>query len=134
MNSGAPGIASSSCTSTPSMSMSHDSICVCGTRESLGKERSLKNRCASLPQFAKETLSEGGGTVPHPAEYVESRKPVRRGGNRVGAARTERGGPRPGRNPGEARVSALLARHGPALMRVARQASMCHDDAMDALQ
>ena len=51
----------------------------------------------------------------------------------MGAARTERGG-RPGPNPGEARVSALLARHGPALMRVARQASMCHDDAMDALQ
>jgi RNA polymerase sigma factor (sigma-70 family) len=51
----------------------------------------------------------------------------------VEAARTDRDG-RPGRGPGEARVSALLARHGPALMRVARQASLCHDDAMDALQ
>jgi DNA-directed RNA polymerase specialized sigma24 family protein len=51
----------------------------------------------------------------------------------VKAARTERAG-RPGRSPGDARVTALLTRHGPALMRVARQASLCHDDAMDALQ
>jgi RNA polymerase sigma factor (sigma-70 family) len=34
----------------------------------------------------------------------------------------------------DARVAALLARHGAALMRVARQASLCHDDAADALQ
>jgi RNA polymerase sigma factor (sigma-70 family) len=34
----------------------------------------------------------------------------------------------------EARVVALLARHGSVLMRVARQASLCHDDAADALQ
>jgi RNA polymerase sigma factor (sigma-70 family) len=34
----------------------------------------------------------------------------------------------------EARVVALLARHGAVLMRVARQASLCHDDAADALQ
>ena len=34
----------------------------------------------------------------------------------------------------EARVAALLARHGGALMRVARQASLCQDDAADALQ
>jgi RNA polymerase sigma factor (sigma-70 family) len=34
----------------------------------------------------------------------------------------------------EARVVAMLARHGAVLMRVARQASLCHDDAADALQ
>jgi RNA polymerase sigma factor (sigma-70 family) len=38
------------------------------------------------------------------------------------------------RNGPDARVQALLARHGTTLMRVARQASLCEDDAMDALQ
>jgi DNA-directed RNA polymerase specialized sigma24 family protein len=34
----------------------------------------------------------------------------------------------------DARVAAMLARHSGTLMRVARQCSLCHDDAADALQ
>ena len=34
----------------------------------------------------------------------------------------------------EARVRAMLARHGATLLRVARQASLCEDDAHDAVQ
>src|SRR4051794_39843925 len=134
MNSGAPGTGCSSWTSTPSMSMSHESICACATVRSLGEARSLKNDCANLPQIAKDSLSGEGRNCPSSGSiHREPEIGTTDGGSRVGAARTERGG-RPGRSPGEARVSALLARHGPALMRVARQASMCHDDAMDALQ
>ncbi len=33
-----------------------------------------------------------------------------------------------------ARVEAMVARHGPALLRVANQFSLCHDDALDAYQ
>src|SRR3954464_12312280 len=32
------------------------------------------------------------------------------------------------------RVEAMVARHGPALLRVANQFSLCHDDALDAYQ
>src|SRR3954471_2310732 len=32
------------------------------------------------------------------------------------------------------RVEAMVARHGPALVRVANQFSLCHDDALDAYQ
>ena len=39
-----------------------------------------------------------------------------------------------GRAPADARVAAMLARHGGTLMRVARQWSLCHDDALDAFQ
>jgi RNA polymerase sigma factor (sigma-70 family) len=35
---------------------------------------------------------------------------------------------------GGARVAAVVARHEAALLRVARQASLCHDDALDAYQ
>src|SRR5918911_1665056 len=34
----------------------------------------------------------------------------------------------------ERRVEALIARHGPALLRVANQFSLCQDDALDAYQ
>src|SRR3954447_628337 len=34
----------------------------------------------------------------------------------------------------ERRVEAMVARHGAALMRVANQFSLCHDDALDAYQ
>src|ERR1700712_5270604 len=33
-----------------------------------------------------------------------------------------------------ARVERMVARHGPALLRVANQFSLCHDDALDAYQ
>src|SRR5690242_4788979 len=33
-----------------------------------------------------------------------------------------------------ARVEAMVTRHGPALLRVANQFSLCHDDALDAYQ
>ena len=38
--------------------------------------------------------------------------------------------------PGEGarRVESMVARHGPALLRVANQFSLCHDDALDAYQ
>src|SRR3954464_14997921 len=32
------------------------------------------------------------------------------------------------------RVESMVARHGPALLRVANQFSLCHDDALDAYQ
>jgi RNA polymerase sigma factor (sigma-70 family) len=51
----------------------------------------------------------------------------------VGAART-RQGISARRSAPDARVAALLARHSGALMRVARQASLCQDDALDAVQ
>jgi RNA polymerase sigma factor (sigma-70 family) len=51
----------------------------------------------------------------------------------VGAAKTQQGRDSD-RLAADARVTALLSRHGPALIRVAKQASLCHDDAMDALQ
>src|SRR4051794_41740982 len=35
---------------------------------------------------------------------------------------------------GARRVEAMVARHGPALLRVANQFSLCHDDALDAYQ
>src|SRR4051795_5573830 len=35
---------------------------------------------------------------------------------------------------GERRVEAMVPRHGPALLRVANQFSLCHDDALDAYQ
>src|SRR3954465_4835802 len=35
---------------------------------------------------------------------------------------------------GARRVKAMVARHGPALLRVANQFSLCHDDALDAYQ
>ena len=35
---------------------------------------------------------------------------------------------------GARRVEAMVARHGPALIRVANQFSLCHDDALDAYQ
>ena len=37
-------------------------------------------------------------------------------------------------DPPEKRIAALFDAHGPALMRVARQFSLCSDDAHDALQ
>ena len=40
-----------------------------------------------------------------------------------------------GERPDSARrVEATVARHGPALLRVANQFSLCHDDALDAYQ
>src|SRR3954454_10608337 len=40
-----------------------------------------------------------------------------------------------GRMPAaERRVKAMVTRHGPALLRVANQFSLCHDDALDAYQ
>jgi RNA polymerase sigma factor (sigma-70 family) len=51
----------------------------------------------------------------------------------VEAARTQRAGA-VGRAARDARVSAMLARNGAALMRVARAASLCQDDAADAVQ
>src|SRR5215210_5380431 len=41
-----------------------------------------------------------------------------------------------GHGPGQSarRVEAMVARHGPALVRVANQFSLCHDDALDAYQ
>jgi DNA-directed RNA polymerase specialized sigma24 family protein len=50
----------------------------------------------------------------------------------VGAARLQRISTE--KTAADARVTALLAKHGGALMRVARQASLCQDDAADALQ
>ena len=35
---------------------------------------------------------------------------------------------------GARRVEAMVTRHGPALLRVANQFSLCHDDALDAYQ
>src|SRR3954454_22486514 len=32
------------------------------------------------------------------------------------------------------RVEAMVSRHGPAVLRVANQFSLCHDDALDAYQ
>lgn len=52
---------------------------------------------------------------------------------RVAAGRMQQGA-MAGRAPADARVAAMLARHGGALMRVARQWSLCHDDALDAFQ
>lgn len=49
------------------------------------------------------------------------------------AGRMQRGA-KAGRAPADTRVAAMLARHGGALMRVARQWSLCHDDALDAFQ
>ena len=51
----------------------------------------------------------------------------------MGQERTQRDAA-PSAPAAEARVRALLARHGPALLRVARQVSLCHDDALDAFQ
>jgi RNA polymerase sigma factor (sigma-70 family) len=50
----------------------------------------------------------------------------------VAAAGTGRA--RQTRGAAEARVTAMLARHGATLRRVARQASLCEDDASDAVQ
>ncbi|MDA0174512.1 RNA polymerase sigma factor [Solirubrobacter taibaiensis] len=47
------------------------------------------------------------------------------------AALGERG---PGVAAGAQRVEAMVGRHGPALLRVANQFSLCHDDALDAYQ
>jgi RNA polymerase sigma factor (sigma-70 family) len=52
----------------------------------------------------------------------------------VAAGRTQQGAKREGRALADARVAAMLARHGGALMRVARQWSICQDDASDAFQ
>src|ERR671939_692671 len=52
----------------------------------------------------------------------------------VAAGRTQQGARRAERALADARVAAMLARHGGALMRVARQWSICHDDALDAFQ
>src|SRR5919199_4233604 len=51
----------------------------------------------------------------------------------LAAGRTQQGA-MAGRAEADARVAAMLARHGGALMRVARQWSLCHDDALDAFQ
>src|SRR5215217_1347177 len=61
-----------------------------------------------------------------PESGVRGREPA------LAVARTQQG--RGVGGSADARVAALLARHGAALMRVARQASFCHDDAADALQ
>jgi RNA polymerase sigma factor (sigma-70 family) len=39
-----------------------------------------------------------------------------------------------GASPSARRVEAMVTRHGPALLRVANQFSLCHDDALDAYQ
>src|SRR5919202_3734951 len=46
----------------------------------------------------------------------------------VGGARVQRSA------DAEARVAAVMAAHGRALLRVANRWSLCHDDAMDAYQ
>src|ERR671927_93761 len=51
----------------------------------------------------------------------------------LAAGRTQQGA-MTGRARADARVASMLARHGGALMRVARQWSLCHDDALDAFQ
>src|SRR5690348_6601101 len=48
-------------------------------------------------------------------------------GSRVAALRDSAG-------DGARRVEAMVTRHGPALLRVANQFSLCHDDALDAYQ
>jgi RNA polymerase sigma factor (sigma-70 family) len=52
----------------------------------------------------------------------------------MAAGRTQKSAMAASGAPADARVAAMLARHGGALMRVARQWSLCHDDALDAFQ
>src|SRR3954465_1395024 len=53
---------------------------------------------------------------------------------RVEAASSFGHGAPAGTHQGAGRVEAMVARHGPALLRVANQFSLCHDDALDAYQ
>src|SRR3954463_7556182 len=53
---------------------------------------------------------------------------------RVEAASSFGRGAPAGTHQGAGRVKAMVARHGPALLRVANQFSLCQDDALDAYQ
>src|SRR3954453_7261826 len=53
---------------------------------------------------------------------------------RVEAASSFGHGAPAGTHQGAGRVEAMVARHGPALLRVANQFSLCPDDALDAYQ
>src|SRR3954454_13678078 len=53
---------------------------------------------------------------------------------RVEAASSFGRGAPAGTHQGAGRVEAMVARHGPALLRVANQFSLCPDDALDAYQ
>src|SRR3954453_2116619 len=55
-------------------------------------------------------------------------------GGRPGEEETVGASVQGGMPAAERRVEAMVARHGPALMRVANQFSLCHDDALDAYQ
>src|SRR4051794_5292381 len=83
----------------------------------------------------------GRNTRPHP--LLLARSTPRRPASRLSAASVRRGCVGAGRVPqaaaapepdAEARVAAAMAQRGRALLRVANQWSLCHDDALDAYQ